>query len=221
MKNGLVFLTLLVGAGGAWSQDATAPFELLQGLDIQAERAQIAQEKKASEDAYKAAVKACFQKIAVNACKQDAQQIKNQQFNDFRRRELVLNDAERKERSAQALKKTQDKQSEDKQLQEAERRREAQDQHLDKLQNNLEKKEERLKKEAEIESNREARAKRLEELLERQRAHEAKLKDAAKFQENHQRKLQENQQHRAQVEKDRANRNPSVEPLPPRTDSQP
>lgn len=221
MKQLLFPVTLCLILGHAGAQDAPATPALVQGLDIAAERAQIAQEKKAAEDVYQSAVKRCFQKVAVNACKQEAQQIKQQQFNELRRREIVLNDAERKERSAQALKNTQDKQSEEQQLQDAERRRDAQEQHLDKLQSNIEKNEERLKKDADIQANRDARAKRMDELLERQRAHDAKLKDAAKAKENHQRKLEEHQQHRAQVERDRANRDPSVSPLPPRTDTQP
>lgn len=216
----LLFFALMTTMAWAFSQDASNA-ELVQGLDIRAERAQIAKDRKLSDDAYKAAVKVCFQQIAVNACKEDARQIKLQNDNEFRRRELVLNDAERRDNSAKALKSAEERQHAQSQEQEAERRREAQEQHLDKLQNNLDKREERLKKDADIAAHREARAKQLEEVLERQRAHEAKLKEAARNQEIHQRKLLDAQQHRLQVEQDRAKRNKSVEPLPPRTDTQP
>jgi hypothetical protein len=183
----------------AWSHEAGTSVNLIQGLDIQAERAQIASERQASDAAYKAAVKVCFQKIAVNSCKQEAQQLKFQKDNELHRRELVLNDAERRDNSAKALKSAEEKRSRDTQEQEETRRREAQEQHLDKLQSNVEKQEERLKKEADMAANRDARAKQLEEVLQRQREHEAKLKDAARNQDIHQRKLQDAQQHRAQV----------------------
>ena len=205
----------------AWSQEADTPVNLIQGLDIQAERAQIASERQASDAAYKAAVKVCFQKIAVNSCKQEAQQIKQQKENDLHRRELVLNDAERRDNSAKALKAAEEKRQRESQDQDESRRREAHEQHLNKLQTNIEKQEERLKKEADMAANREARAKQLEEVLQRQREHDAKLKEATRNQEIHQRKLQDAQQHRAQVEKDRANRKQAIEPLPPRTDTKP
>lgn len=221
MKKTLITVIGWAVACCAWSQEAGTSVNLIQGLDIQAERAQIASERQASDAAYKAAVKVCFQKIAVNSCKQEAQQLKFQKDNELHRRELVLNDAERRDNSAKALKSAEEKRSRDTQEQEETRRREAQQQHLDKLQSNIEKQEERLKKEADMAANRDARAKQLEEVLQRQREHEAKLKDAARNQDIHQRKLQDAQQHRAQVEKDRANRSQAVEPLPPRTEAKP
>ena len=221
MKNTLLIALYFGCACLAWAEEPAASVELVQGLDIQAERTQITKERRMSDEAYKATVKQCFQKIAVNACKEEAQQIKFQKENELRRRELVLNEAERKDHSAKALKSAQEKQNADKSSQDEERRRQAQEQHLDKLQNNLDKKEQRLQTEAQITANREARAKQQEEVMERQRAHDAKLKEAARNQEIHQRKLQDAQQHRAQVEKDRANRNKAVEPLPPRSETRP
>lgn len=221
MKKALLTVVLGIFTSLAHAQDMAASVDLVPGLDIAAERAQIAKERQLSDDAFKATVKQCYQKIAVTACKEEAQQIKFQKENDLRRRELVLNESERKDRSAKALKSTQDKQSADQLLQDQERRRDAQEQHLDKVQNNLDKKEQRLQKEAEIAANREARAKQLEEVQERQRAHDAKLKEVARNQEIHQRKLLDAQQHRAQVEKDRANRKSTVQPLPPRTETTP
>ncbi len=214
-------MTLWLLMGAAWSQEPSAPSVVLTAADIQAERLHIATEKKAADEAYATKVKVCYQKIAVNACKQEAQQVKTQLLNALRRRELVLNDAERQQRSARAIESTQERQSDEKRLQEAERRREAQELNLDKLQRHLEKNEQHLDKENEIEANREARAKRLVALLERQRAHEAKLKNSGKAQEAYQRKLEDAQQHRKQVEQDRAKRNPAVQPLPPRDETQP
>lgn len=221
MKKTLFIALLWAHTCFAHAEDLPSPVELVQGLDIQAERSEIAKERKLSDDAFKATLKQCYQKIAVNACKEEAQQIKFQKENDLRRRELVLNEAERKDRSAKALKSAQEKQSTDKLSQDEERRRDAQEQHLEKVQNNLDKKEQRLQKEAEMAANREARAKQLEEVQERQRSHDAKLKEAARNQEVHQRKLQDAEQHRAQLEKDRANRKSTVQPLPPRTETTP
>lgn len=221
MKQHILLIGLATATCFAWGQETADAGDMLQGLDIQAERGQIAKDRKQAEDIYKTAVKACFQKVAVNACKEEAQQIKFQKDNDLRRRELVLNEAERRNAASKALKSAEERQNPEKQALDAERRREAQEMHLDKLQQNIEKKEQRLQKEAEVSANREARAKQLEEVLERQRAHEAKLKEASRSQEIYQRKLQDAQEHRAQVEKDRAKRNPAVEPLPPRSEIKP
>lgn len=216
----LFLIGLLASMGLAWSQEPPSA-DLVQGLDVPAERSLIAKERKRSDETYKAALKVCFQKIAVNACKDEARAIKFEKDNELRRRELVLNDLERRNNSAKALKNVEERQSAESQAQQEQRRLDAQEQHLDKLQTNIDKREERLKKEAEMAANREARAKQLEDLLERRRAHETKLKEAARKQELHERKLQEAEQHRAQVEKDRAKRNQGVQPLPARSTTQP
>ena len=66
----------------------------------------------------------------------------------LRAQERVLNDQERKQRSAAALKSIEEKNSVEAQTESAERRARSTQQHLDKLESNLEKNEARLEKEA-------------------------------------------------------------------------
>jgi hypothetical protein len=89
---------------------------LLQGLDPEAERKRIRAERAAADAQYKAALKLCYQKFAVNGCKQDALDEKIKRDNDLRRQETILNNAVRKQRGDKALLRLEDKQSQEKQF---------------------------------------------------------------------------------------------------------
>lgn len=198
-------------AGMAMAQTDT---DLLQGLDVDAERRRLRAEKDAVEADYKAALKACYQKFAANACKQDALDEKIKRGNALRQQEIVLNNAVRKQRGDKALLRTEDKQSPDKQLRDEEERLEQRNVHLDKLQANIEKNEKALDKELEVEANREKYQQRLDELQERQRKHQEKAAQAAQKRSEYLRKQEDAQKHREAVEKDTADRKPNVSPLP-------
>lgn len=84
-----------------------------QQADDAAERQRITAERARVEAEFDQAHKACYQKFAVNDCISDARARRREQMADLRRQELVLNDAERRRRSAERLdeieKKTQEK----------------------------------------------------------------------------------------------------------------
>ena len=188
---------------------------LTQGMDIASERERIQTERSQMESEYSNSLRACYQKIHVNNCKDEAFKIRLQKSNALRAQERVLNDQERKKRSAAALQSIEDKNSLESQTESAERRARISQQHLDKLESNLEKNQERLEKEAREAENLEKNAQREKELIERQRAHAEKVQAARMEREKYLQKLQSAQEHREQVERNRLQRgSPGAAPLP-------
>ena len=91
-------LAFLLAAGLALPAVAQNP----QAGDA-AERARIASERTRIEAEFEQANKACYQKFAVNDCIADAKARRRELLAQLRRQELVLNDAERRKRSAERL----------------------------------------------------------------------------------------------------------------------
>ncbi len=188
---------------------------LVQGLDLTAERERIKVERSQMEAEYSQSLRACYQKLNVNSCKDDAFKIRLQKTNALRYQERVLNDQERKQRSATALQSIEEKNSLETQTENAERRARSTQQHLDKLESNLEKNEARLEKEAREAENLEKNANRQRELSERQRAHQDKVEAAKAEREKHLKKMQAAKEHREQVDRNRVQRGtPGAAPLP-------
>ena len=205
------FAFLLLGlVAGVQAQDSLA-----QGLDLTAERERIKAERSQMEAEYSQSLRACYQKLNVNSCKDDAFKIRLQKTNALRYQERVLNDQERKQRSATALQSIEEKNSLETQTEDAERRARSTQQHLDKLESNLEKNEARLEKEAREAENLEKNANRQRELSERQRAHQDKVEAAKAEREKHLKKMQAAKEHREQVDRNRVQRGtPGAAPLP-------
>ena len=188
---------------------------LVQGLDLTAERERIKVERSQMEVEYSQSLRACYQKLNVNSCKDDAFKIRLQKTNALRYQERVLNDQERKQRSATALQSIEEKNSLETQTENAESRARSTQQHLDKLESNLEKNEARLEKEAREAENLEKNANRQRELSERQRAHQDKVEAAKAEREKHLQKMQAAKEHREQVDRNRVQRGtPGAAPLP-------
>jgi len=74
-----------------------------QQAEEAAERARIASERTRIEAEFEQANKACYQKFAVNDCIADAKARRRELLAELRRQELVLNDADRRRRSAERL----------------------------------------------------------------------------------------------------------------------
>lgn len=188
---------------------------LIQGIDVDSERERIKTERSQMESEYSNSLRACYQKIHVNNCKDEAFKIRLQKTNVLRAQERVLNDQERKKRSAAALQSIEDKNSSESQAESAERRARSSQQHLDKLESNLEKNQERLDRQAREAENLEKNAQREKELIERQRAQKEKAEAARIEREKYLQKLQSAQEHREQVERNRVQRGlPGAAPLP-------
>ncbi len=193
--------------------EAAAPSTELQGINLEAERARIKDVRNKAMADYRQAIKACYQKIAVNSCKMDAQQKKNEIDNDLKRQELLLNNYQRQERGNKAIQRLDDKQSTESQIDAEDKRIEFHNGYLEKLQENLDKNDVYLEKQDQVERNRESYQKKLDEINERQRKQKDKAAESAKKRAEYQQKLDEADKHRQQVESDNTNRKQS-QPLP-------
>jgi len=188
---------------------------VVQGLDVASERERIKTERAQMESEYSSSLRACYQKLHVNNCKDEALKIRLQKTNKLRAQERVLNDQERKQRSAAALQGIEEKNSLDSQTENAQRRARSSQQHLDKLESNLEKNQDRLDKEAREAANLEKNSQREKDLTDRQRAHSEKVEAARIEREKYLQKLQSAQENREQVERNRVQRGlPGAAPLP-------
>jgi len=201
----------------AWAEapvTSTVASETLQGLDLDKER-QIIRDKRLAADAeYKAALKLCYKKFAVNSCKQDALEKKMPVDNELRRQELILNNAARQQRGDKAFLRNEEKQSPEQQQQQEQDRLEKKNTFADKLNENLDKNEKHLNKQQEIEINREKNQQRIDQALERQRQQAEKAAQAEKNRAGYQRKQDEAQKHKQNAAKDAADQNKTAEPLP-------
>jgi len=193
---------------------ANSEAEQVQGIDIEKERKIIREKRIAADDLYKASLKLCYKKFAVNSCKQDALDQKIAVDNELRSLELVINNAARQQRGDKALIRNEEKQSLDKQLQQDQERLDKKNDYIDKLNENLEKNENYLNKQLEIESNREKNQQRLEEVQERQRKHAEKAAEVERKRAEYQRKQQEAETHRKNLAKDVANQSNTPRSLP-------
>ena len=216
----IFFFGIFWGGLMAMAQDKPDA-QVVQGLNIVDERAKLAKMRSKIDADYSTTKKACYQKLAVTSCLEKARQVKYKQDNEHKRLSLVLNDAERRQNAAEALQRTEDKQSPQQQADRETQRQDRLKQRDESLERNADNLQKQTDKEAEKTSKREAHAKHVQEVLDRQQKHQNKLKDAAQSRANHQRKLEEAAQHRAQVEKDNASRNPPAQPLPPRPSDTP
>ena len=194
--------------------DTPIEAEKVQGLDLVKERQVIREKRLAAETEYKAALKLCYKKFAVNSCKQDALDKKIKVDNELRSQELVLNNAVRQQRGDKAYLRTEDKQSLDKQLQMEEERLEKKNAYLDKLNENLEKNEKQLNKQQEIESNREKNQQRMDEVLERQRKYAEKAELAEKKRAEFQRKQEDAEKRKQDAAKNAKDHSKTAETLP-------
>jgi hypothetical protein len=93
-----------------------------QAQDMAAERARIGAERTVVEERFAAEERACRAKFAVTRCTEQARDIRNAALADLKRRERVLNEAERKQQAAQRQRELEERTSAQR-LQEAEARR--------------------------------------------------------------------------------------------------
>ena len=107
MKKPLILCLCLLGAAMALAQtDATADTEQAERNRIQSERAQV-QQRFDQEEAH------CYQKFAVNDCRDANRAQRRDQMADLRRQEILLNDAARKRKGAEQLQRMEQKAAEE------------------------------------------------------------------------------------------------------------
>ncbi|MFT4268016.1 MAG: hypothetical protein QM586_12480 [Xenophilus sp.] len=104
----LLFLPFLLGAALAAAQ---APGDAGAGQDFQAERERIGAERRAIEERFQQQQAACYQRFAVNDCLAGARSTRRAANDDLKRQEAVINDIERKRRSAEQLRQIDERQA--------------------------------------------------------------------------------------------------------------
>jgi len=100
----------------AWGQDNAAD---------SAERARIAGERKKAESEFLAQEKACYAKFAVNDCLAKARVQRRTALADLKRQEVALSDAQRRRRAADHVRELDERTSQEKQREAAERKEKA------------------------------------------------------------------------------------------------
>ena len=137
---GLVVGALLLGLAGiapAQPAPAGAPSSMA------AERLRIEQERKREENRYAQEEAACYQRFAVTDCLREVRVRRRATFEDLKRQEIVLNDAERKNRAAEQVKRAEEKASPQSGQEDADRRAAARQQYQERLERAEQKKAER------------------------------------------------------------------------------
>lgn len=93
----LLCVSCLFGSASVLAQIADG------GLEVAAEHARITAERQQIEKRFAAEETACFQKFAVNDCRDASRARRRVEMADLRRQEISLNDAERKRKGAEQL----------------------------------------------------------------------------------------------------------------------
>lgn len=131
-------LSLMVVVMASWAQDASAPQRAmpaasaasastrwLAGLDLDAERARVGKERAAAQARQAEEEAVCRKSFAVTDCLDRTRRRWQPVLSDLRRQEVALNDADRKQRSAEQQRKIEEKTSPQAQEEAAQRRAQA------------------------------------------------------------------------------------------------
>ena len=126
-----------------------------------AERTKITTERTRLEAGFLTEDAACYQRFFVNNCRDAVNTRRREALAALRTQEIVLNEQERKLRSAEQIRRIEEKASAENQQQEAERRAKAASSDQSRLNGQKEKQQSRTKAQAAEPANNEARAERL------------------------------------------------------------
>lgn len=105
MKNIVLALLICLSAAPLWAQSGATT----GGADLDAERARLAEERKAISARYDAERAACYKKFAVEGCLEESRHRRRLATDDVKRQEAAINEFERKRRGAAALDKLEEK----------------------------------------------------------------------------------------------------------------
>ncbi len=150
----LCLLVIFASAAPARGQtDPTAGFE--------AERQRINAERTALQAGFVAEDAACYRKFAVNSCLGQINERRRGAMADLRRQEILINDQERKIRGEEQLRKTEEKASEQRQQNAANRRDQALADERSRLERDGEKRDARAARQSREQQNMDARSSRI------------------------------------------------------------
>lgn len=200
MKNLAVACFLATWGVVALAQPA-APAEAPSTRDV--ERTRINSERARLEAGFLAEDAECYKKFAVNSCLGKVNERRREAMGDLRRQELLLNDEERRIRGGEQIRKTEEKQSPEKQQEAADQRAKAVKDYESRLEREKKKAEDRAATKAGEQGNSEASAGRLKGSQEKSQARNDKQATAAEEAKKFNDKQKEAEERRAQHEKDR------------------
>lgn len=95
----------------AWSQAPEPEAAPGSAQHLQEERTRIAAQRKDVEARYAGEQAACYKRFAVHDCLQESRVRRREELADLRRQEISLNDAERKKKGAEQVRKVEEKTS--------------------------------------------------------------------------------------------------------------
>lgn len=187
----------------------------VQTVNIDAQRAAIGAERNRLESGFLSEDAACYEKFAVNSCLEKVNTRRRAVMADLKRQEIVLNDAQRKSKADQQIRKRQEKSSPENLQQDSQRRAQAVEDFRSRQGRELENAKKLNSAVANGSAALQANASRLEN-------HQKKIQMRAEKQANgvkEEKKFRESQaqaqERRAQHEADQANRlKPASKPLP-------
>ena len=208
----LVAACLLTLCAVAVAQTVTQP---AQPGAVDSERQRISAERGKLEAEFSAERASCYKKFAVNNCLGDANEKRREAMVHLRRREILLNDQERKQKAAEQLRKIEEKSSVQKQQEDADHRAEALSRYQSRLAKEKQKEAARVSLQSREQANTEARTSRL--LGNQQKAQTRAARTAAEAEETRKfdERQKEAQNRRAQHESEKLKRvNPPARSLP-------
>ncbi len=220
MKNFFLAFSVVVCALSSNAQTgavANAAPAVAAPLSMDGERARIAAERRQLEQRFALEDAACHDRFAVNSCRDGVSKRRREAVADLRRQELLLNDQERRARSADQLRKIEEKASPAKQQEAANKRAKAVKDYQERLAQQQSKDGERTASASGENANAAAGANKIrisqEKKAQAKTAREAEAADEARQYNERQKQAA---QRRAEREQDRLKRAglPPARPLP-------
>ena len=190
-------------------------FSVQSQRSIDAERLRISNERSVLEAGFSGEDTACHKKFLVNRCLDDVKARRGEALADLRRQEILLNDQERKAKGAEQVKKTEEKDSPEKQQQAADKRTDALKDADDRVAKDQRKATDRATATANEKNKLKEAATRTKNAQDKQTSRAAKQATTADEVKKYQQRLEKAQDRQARLAKEKASQTkPSAAPLP-------
>ncbi|OUL98944.1 hypothetical protein [Variovorax sp. JS1663] len=211
MKKLLFVLLVCLGTTPLWAQTTATT----GNMDFEAERARLAEERKAVDARHAQEQAACYKKFAVQGCLEDSRRRHRTDTENIKRQEGAINDIERKRRGAAALDRLEEKKTNPRPQDTAPERERALKAQEDRERRAADHADDRERLEAEAAGKQRQFEQKQREYAEKQaKAANRRAEAPAKSQAN-ERRLDRSEQHRIDLERRNArNTKPRAAPLP-------
>ena len=180
-----------------------------------AERLRISNERAALVAGFKRDDVACYAKFLVNNCLEEVDIRRRDAMSDLRRQEIVLNDQARRDKGAEQVKKSEDKDSPEKQQQAADKRGEALKNGDDRLRQAQQKSADRNTAAANEKVKREESENRIKSARDKETLRVTRQASAAEEVKKYQQRIEKNRDRQARLAKEKADKTKAPsDPLP-------